>query len=133
VWSPNVINPVPTVQLRPYYPGDAYVDWLGVVGYYAQSGPTTFTTIFGPTLKEIRRFSSKPFLVAETGIQAGERKPQEVADLFQGVAARDDMLGLVWFNLKKEADWRINSGPASLAAFRKAASDPSFGFNVRKP
>lgn len=133
VWSPNVINPVPTVRLRPYYPGDAYVDWIGVVGYYAHTGPTTFDTVFGPTLAQIRRFSRKPFLVAETAVQAGTRKPAETADLFRGVAARDDMLGLVWFNIKKEADWRIDSGPASLAAFRRAAADDSFGFDVRKP
>ncbi|MFF7951473.1 glycoside hydrolase family 26 protein [Streptomyces griseorubiginosus] len=133
VWSPNVINPVPDVRLKPYYPGDAYVDWIGVVGYYALSGPTTFDTLFGPTLTEIRRFSRKPFLIAETGVQAGERKPAQIADLFAGVRARADMLGLVWFNLKKEADWRIDSGPLSLAAFKKAAADDSFGVDVRKP
>jgi mannan endo-1,4-beta-mannosidase len=133
VWSPNVINPVPDVRLKPYYPGDAYVDWIGVVGYYALSGPTTFDTLFGPTMTQIRRFSHKPFLIAETGVQAGESKPTEIADLFAGVRARADVLGLVWFNLKKEADWRINSGPLSLAAFQKAAADDSFGFDVRKP
>lgn len=133
VWSPNVINPVPGVRLQPYYPGNAYVDWIGIVGYYAHTGPITFSTVFGPTLKEIRRFSRKPFLVAETGVQAGDRKPAEIADLFRGVASRADMLGLVWFNIKKEADWRINSGPASLAAFRRAAAGDSFGFDVRKP
>ncbi|GCB45844.1 glycoside hydrolase family 26 protein [Streptomyces sp. NL15-2K] len=133
VWSPNVINPVPDVRLKPYYPGDAYVDWIGVVGYYALSGPTSFRTLFGPTLTEIRRFSRKPFIVAETGVEAGERKPAEITDLFAGVRARDDVLGLVWFNLKKEADWRIDSGPLSLAAFREAAADDSFGFDVRKP
>lgn len=133
VWSPNVINPVPDVRLEPYYPGDAYVDWVGVVGYYALSGPTAFKTLFGPTLAEIRRFSRKPFLIAETGVQAGESKPAEIADLFAGVRARDDVLGLVWFNLKKEADWRIDSGPLSLAAFKRAASDDAFGFDVRHP
>lgn len=133
VWSPNVINPVPDVRLKPYYPGDAYVDWVGVVGYYALHGPTTFRTLFGPTMTEIRRFSDKPLLIAETGVQAGETKPTEIADLFAGVRARADVLGLVWFNLKKEADWRIDSGPLSLAAFRKAAADGSFGFDVRNP
>ncbi|MCI3273273.1 glycoside hydrolase family 26 protein [Streptomyces cylindrosporus] len=133
VWSPNVINPVPDVRLKPYYPGDAYVDWVGVVGYYALSGPTTFRTLFGPTMKEIRRFSGKPFLIAETGVQAGESKPAEIADLFAGVRARAGVLGLVWFNLRKEADWRIDSGPLSLAAFRKAAAGGSFGFDVHNP
>ena len=34
VWNPNIINPVPQVQLQPYWPGDAYVDWVGITGYF---------------------------------------------------------------------------------------------------
>ena len=41
VWSPNVINPVPQVRLQPLYPGDSYVDWIGVAGYYTDSGAST--------------------------------------------------------------------------------------------
>jgi Glycosyl hydrolase family 26 len=133
VWSPNVINPMPDVRLRPYYPGDSYVDWVGVVGYYARSGPSSFRTLFGPTMAEIRGFTGRPFIIAETASQAGPRKPADIADLFHNVATHHDVLGLVWFNLKKEADWRIDSGPASLAAFRRAAAAASFGFDVRKP
>jgi hypothetical protein len=84
-------------------------------------------------MTEIRRFTSKPFIIAETGSQDGPRKPSDISDLFHGITARHDVLGLLWFNLKKEADWRINSGPAALAAFRRAAADDSFGFDIRKP
>ena len=42
VWSPNVINPMPRVPLKPLYPGDSYVDWIGVVGYYEDGGASTF-------------------------------------------------------------------------------------------
>jgi hypothetical protein len=32
--------------------------------------------------------------------------------------------GLVWFDVNKEADWRISSSPASEAAFIRMANDP---------
>ena len=40
VWSPNIVRPVPSVQLKPLYPGDDYVDWVGMVGYAADEQTT---------------------------------------------------------------------------------------------
>ena len=34
------------------------------------------------------------------------------------------MVGAVWFNMNKEADWRIESSPAAEAAFRAAMAEP---------
>ncbi|MEV0847854.1 glycosyl hydrolase [Streptomyces sp. NPDC049954] len=133
VWSPNVVNPVPDVKLRPYWPGDAYVDWVGVVGYYATGGPSTFNALYGPTMDQVRAFTRRPFLIAETASEAGERKPADIKDLFQGVLARKDVLGHVWFDFDKEADWRIASGPAAERAYQDQARDPGYGFDVKKP
>jgi len=33
---------------------------------------------------------------------------------------------LVWFDINKETDWRINSSSAALTAFSKMAQDPYF-------
>jgi hypothetical protein len=33
---------------------------------------------------------------------------------------------MVWFDIKKEADWRINSTPKSAQAFKKIMRDPHF-------
>jgi hypothetical protein len=33
---------------------------------------------------------------------------------------------LVWFQMNKETDWRIDSSPASQAAFVTMANDPYF-------
>lgn len=133
VWSPNVINPMPTVRLQPYWPGDDYVDWVGVVGYYGRSGPSTYGTLYGPTMNEIRRFTQKPFLIAETAAESGPRKSADIADLFQGTLGRDDVIGFIWFDFDKEADWRITSTPEAARAFRKQAESPRFGFDVKKP
>lgn len=48
VWSPNVVNPVPSVKLEPYWPGDAYVDWVGIVGYWRRPAPTPSTRCTDP-------------------------------------------------------------------------------------
>ncbi|MFF4632261.1 glycoside hydrolase family 26 protein [Streptomyces griseorubiginosus] len=133
VWSPNVTHPMPNVKLKPFWPGDDYVDWVGVIGYYGATGPNTYKTLYGPTMTEIRGFTKKPFIIAETAAQAGERKPADIESLFQGTADRDDVIGFVWFNFDKETDWRINSGPLSEKTFKKQAANPDFGFDVTKP
>jgi len=133
VWSPNVVNPMPKVKLKPYYPGDEYVDWVGIIGYYATDGPSTWAALYGPSVTQIRSFTKKPFIIAETAAQAGERKPADIKDLFQGTAKRKDFIGFVWFNFDKETDWRINSGPLSEKTFREQAEDARFGFDVTKP
>jgi mannan endo-1,4-beta-mannosidase len=130
VWSPNVVNPVPTVPLTPLYPGDSYVDWIGVVGYYTDSGASTFSTLFGPTTATVREFTGKPILILETGAEDSRRKSQDVADLFSGVAASSDVIGFIWFNYVKRADWRIDSDSSALAQFRKYAQNDFFGFDL---
>jgi hypothetical protein len=47
------------------------------------------------------------------------------------IARRPDIVGAVWFQFNKERDWRINSDPASLRAFRRAVAAPTFGFDPR--
>lgn len=71
VWDPNDIFPVPNVQLAQYYPGDSYVDWVGVTGYWSQAGPNSYAGLYLPTLEEIRGFTQKPFLIAETAVEPG--------------------------------------------------------------
>jgi hypothetical protein len=132
VWSPNVINPVPGVSLKPLYPGDSYVDWIGVVGYYTDSGASTFSTLFGPTTATVREFTGRPILILETGAEDGQRKRKDIADLFNGVAASSDVIGFIWFNYVKRADWRVDSDPSALAQFKQYAMNSLFGFDLNQ-
>lgn len=131
-WSPNVINPVPAVKLKPYWPGDAYVDWVGLVGYWTAGGAHTFSTLYGPTTRQIRGFTKKPFLITETSSETGERRRADVRGLFKGVEDDPDVLGFIWFNIAKRADWRIQASPLAMAEFKRLAADSDFGFDVRK-
>jgi beta-mannanase len=130
VWSPNIVNPMPQVRLKPYYPGDGYVDWVGVVGYYALTGAQNFSELFGPTFEQIRSFTKRPFLLAETGSQPSPRKPTQITELLSTVAQRPDVVGFIWFDLDKETDWRVDSSPAALAAFRAGARNHRYNLNL---
>ncbi|MFJ7151967.1 glycoside hydrolase family 26 protein [Streptomyces sp. NPDC100445] len=132
-WSPNIVNPVPDVQLEPYYPGDAYVDWIGLIGYFTAGEDNSFDSVFGRTRDRIRIFTKKPMLLLETAAVPGERRRDDIRNLFQGVEADDGMLGFVWFNHRKRADWRLEASPLALKEFKRLAADDRFGFDVRKP
>ncbi len=117
VWNPNIINPVPQVQLAPYWPGDSYVDWVGITGYFPATGPERFATLYGPTIAEIRQFTTKPVIIAETSVETGPSELQAMHSLVSGVQRRRDVLGFIWFDFNKDGvDWQIESRPALRAA-----------------
>ncbi|MGE5136805.1 MAG: glycoside hydrolase family 26 protein [Gemmatimonadota bacterium] len=123
MWNPNIINPVPQVKLRPYYPGDAYVDWVGVTGYFPTTGPDTYGTLYLPTISEVRRFTSKPLIIAETSVETGPDEVASVHHLVAAVARHRDMLGFIWFDFNKNGvDWRAESRPILRAALARALS-----------
>ena len=117
VWNPNIINPVPQVQLEPYWPGAAYVDWVGITGYFPASGPETFASLYGPTITEIKQFTTKPVIIAETSVETGPSEIQATRSLVFGVKHRPNVLGFIWFDFNKDGvDWQIESRPAVRAA-----------------
>jgi hypothetical protein len=134
VWDPNVTYVAPSVDIASLYPGDAYVTWVGATGYYTpgSSGRQTFATLFGPTLAKIRTFTNKPFLISETGVQQSPAKATETTDLLTSVADTTGVVGFVWFDYDKRADWRVESDPAALRAFASGVSGPAYGFDVSK-
>lgn len=127
VWAPNVVNPVPNVALAPYYPGNAYVDIVGITGYYTgELGEDSYTGLFGRTEAIVEEFSDRPFLASETGVEQGPDKAAWVTDLIDGVKSDSRMLGFVYFDYGtaqgKRADWTLQDDPAALAAYRVGAA-----------
>jgi mannan endo-1,4-beta-mannosidase len=119
LWTVNVMHPRGNIPSPArWWPGSAYVNWVGIDGYYYRPA-WTFASLFGPTIKAIRALTLDPILIAETGATPAAGKPSKIADLFAGV--RDyGLLGFVWFDANRHRDWRI-SGPAAYAAFRRGA------------
>ncbi len=119
LWTVNVINrhagiPSPA----PWWPGDSYVNWVGMDGYYDRPF-WKFAPLFGPTIKAVRELTLDPVLISETSVARDVGQPAKITDLFAGIRAYG-LLGVVWFDANKARDWRL-SGPAAFAAFRRGA------------
>ncbi|KUI16264.1 endoglucanase [Mycobacterium sp. GA-1285] len=126
IWAPTAaVGP-----LTDWYPGDEYVDVLGVDGYnWGTSRPTTrwiaAEELFGAALDELRSIAAdKPKLVAEVGCaESGGCKAEWIAGFVDFVQHQRDVIGFVWFHHDKEIDWRIDSTPESVAAMASAIQD----------
>lgn len=122
-WSPNVPYPGST-PMASLYPGDAYVDQVALDGYnWATLQPgstwTSFWEVFSAGVQEIRAVTTKPLYVGEVGCpEDGGDKAAWVRDMFTALGQHPEVRGFTWFDFDKEADWRIDSSPASLDAFR---------------
>lgn len=119
IWQPNVISSGSPL-LRPYYPGSAYVNWVGLDAFWWNTTPLSFGQRFGESIAHVREFASQPILIAETGGVPGI-KAAAVQSLFRGVESTPGMLGFVWFEAKAARDWGVEHDPSALAAFRSAA------------
>lgn len=128
VWSPNVINPMPDVNIAAYWPGAAYVTWAGMVGYWvpAPAGQDTWSSLYGPTEQAIEAITNDPILITETGAQQGSGKADRVTAMLAGLKTDPHVIGLVYFDYGtaqgKRADWTLQDDPAALAAFRTGAA-----------
>jgi hypothetical protein len=105
-----------------WWPGPAYVTWVGIDGYYYRPSDT-FASVFGGTIRQVRTFTRKPVLLAETAAGPGAGQPGKIGGLFAGLV-RERALGLVWFDEAQHAgiyhqDWRIGGGTRAAAAFRR--------------
>ncbi|MFD9220022.1 glycoside hydrolase family 26 protein [Streptomyces sp. NPDC060064] len=124
VWSPNVsyTNSTPLTRL---YPGDAYVDWVGLSGYYGTVGKEnyqSFDHLFTPTRTELRRFTRKPLVITELGAtDAAGRKAEWITGMFRALPRHRDIIGIIWYQAVKEIDWRVGTSHASSAAFTAGA------------
>lgn len=135
VWSSNRDGSLKDAQntFATYYPGDEYVDYIGIDGYnWGRLYNTPEWTSSWQNIEEIFSHSydvatentDKPVIISETAsTEVGGNKAEWIADTFAKLPVRfPRVAALVWFNYNKETDWRVESSQASLEAFRKAVS-----------
>jgi mannan endo-1,4-beta-mannosidase len=127
LWTINTIHKQTRVPAPgPWWPGDSFVNWVGIDGYFMDS-PSTFSSVFGPTIVYVRTLTHHPIFIAETSATPIANQPAKIAELFNGIHLYD-LLGFVWFDSNNEWDWRLR-GPAAIAAFRHGAS-AYFGYKL---
>jgi hypothetical protein len=108
-----------------YYPGDSYVDWVGIDGYnWGVDGAFPWSTWKSPTevyddmIRRLRNLTTKPLAITEyattTSGASGrslEDKSRWITDVHRYFLARDVRL-VSWFNQDKETDWAVFGGDA---------------------
>lgn len=126
VWCPYASH-----GWRTYYPGDRFVDWVGMDGYNwgttrAWSKWESFGEIFGPLYRDYA--GRKPLMICEVAsAESGGSKATWIRDMGAQLAGRfSNVRAVVWFDADKETDWRVSSSPASLRAFRSVVAAGRF-------
>jgi hypothetical protein len=107
MWSPNYASnpPYPWNDIHNYYPGDRYVDWIGLSGYNWNRGGVpwmTFSQLYDSVLKDFACNYAKPVLIAEIGSVDGytsaENKPAWISDAYLSMQSYGFLRGVTWFN-----------------------------------
>lgn len=124
-----------------YYPGDDYVDWLGISAYGAQTADDdwdSFTNVMDDGYAELAKVSpSKPIALLEFAVTdgyAGGDKGAWIRDAFAAISSGryPRLKAIAWWNETFENDngstssLRIDSSPKSLEAYRQAVANPVF-------
>jgi hypothetical protein len=138
--GPTIDVPVePWNELSAYWPGADYVDWFGIDGYnwypkdpWGNVRPyQTFDIAFRDAYDKLLALDKKPIAVGE--FACGEftkdklNKATWIEETYAKIESDYPWIKLVvWFHIKKELDWRVNSSPEAVAAFRRAVADPYY-------
>ena len=121
-----------TGPIASWWPGEKYVTWVGIDGYYYYPSETFFS-IFGKTIADVRALTGLPVLLSEVAVGPQAGQTRKIPDLFAGMR-HYGTLGLVWFDIAQNdgvyhQDWRIEDNQAAETAFRRGAS----ALNLMRP
>lgn len=140
VWSPNSIHKAG--EADPFYPGDEYVDWIGISGFNwggmrSYQKWRAFEEMFGLSLMDFRKYH-KPIILAELGSVESPTNPVAkadwITDMFTKIKLQYPEIGMiVWANAISfnEFDWRIETSILAQEAFQKGAQDDYFKSTIR--
>ncbi|WP_169728950.1 glycoside hydrolase family 26 protein [Desulfatirhabdium butyrativorans] len=131
-----------------YYPGDAYVDWLGMSVYgmiFWDQGWTAFDPIYLDAYRELAALNPiKPIIIAEWGVgefPASGDKAAFIQQAFDTMKLQSPRVkaAVYWHERWQNEDGsysnlRISSSPAALETYRKnVAQDYWIGYPIFTP
>lgn len=116
------------------YPGDDYVDWIGIDGYnwgttQTWSGWQSFKDMFRDQVRDVSfKHPAKPVMIAEFGsAEEGGNKAAWVKDIPAALKiSMKQVKAVVLFDIKKECDWRSSSCKKTEDAYYSILHDPYF-------
>ncbi|MBP6926427.1 MAG: hypothetical protein KBB70_01885 [Candidatus Pacebacteria bacterium] len=121
-WAPNNDSwpNVASNDLTLYYPGDAYVDYVGVDGFNFNNPWVTYNQIFDKAMSKLEQYNKPIFIFSMASGEAGDggaKKAAWVTDTLTQIAKNPKIKGWIWFNENKERNWLLNSSTSVLNAF----------------
>ena len=109
-WAPNGWTSHGCGSLADYYPGSGVVDVIAFSAY--RWGEESVFNVAGGVTATLRSFApDKPYMLAQTAAGPSGTRDQWIRDLFSWAASDPNMIGLIWFNMNKEQDWRVWNSP----------------------
>ena len=136
----TIANPsTPGNNMAAYYPGDEYIDWLGLSvngALYQSDYWDSFTDLLDPGYAEMTKVSTKPLAIVEAGVIELNSDPGKKAawinDAYNALKSGNYPL-VKAFTYWNEPSWtaegndmRINSSPLALQAARNLMLDSMF-------
>jgi beta-mannanase len=116
------------------YPGDEYVDWVGIDGYNWGSSQSwsnwqSFKDLFRDQVREAsKKYPDKPVMIAEFGsTEDGGNKAawiKEIPNVLK--TSMKQVKAIMLFDVKKECDWRSSSCKQTEDAYKAIFKDPYF-------
>ncbi len=127
VWAPNYHMHDFSI-LAKYYPGQEYVDWIGLDGYNwgGEDFDGIFKNIYQSIVLHPEIFGDKPVMISEFAmaqvLDKTRTKAQWIKDAFAKIRSEQygKIRALYWFEVNKEHDWRLQSSDNSWNAFKAA-------------
>jgi beta-mannanase len=144
VWSINH-HSVPASAENTYaafYPGSEYVDWVSISGFNfgrvrSYSHWQEFPLIYDDPIAYLKTLG-KPICVSEFGcVEKGGDKAAWIKDAYRRIQAEPAIDAVLWFDFADKRasgmeDWRIDTTPKSLAAFKQAVA-PAYFVGTKPP
>ena len=126
MWSPDVMK-VPNVSLQSLYPGDSYVDVVGLTSYITTS-KQDYYSIYQNTLNELDSVApQKSIIVAEAGVSRLAQRPELIRDLLEHIASTPRVIGFFWLSVVDgKYDYTLANDPDSIKAIQRALMDTAF-------
>ncbi len=127
VWCPYVTSypTIPENDMERYFPGDEATDWVALDGYNwgpkrADQHWLSFNQIFQDAYRKLTTISRRPIMIAETACsEVGGNKAEWIEHSFNELfTTYKNIRALVWFDVNKECDWRMDSSDSVLKAFK---------------
>lgn len=132
IFSINWENVSKDSDYKDSYPGDSYVDFIGIDGYnWGNSQKWSkwmgFDEIFGPVCKEVSALYEKDIIIAEfSSTSAGGDKAQWIRDALSDIKRMEKVRGFILFNVDKETDWGFPVEKPYGKALKAELEDPYF-------